>query len=54
MDANTIIPGYTIISQLLLQNFGVDAGELVSKYLILFAIYKAALWLWDKGKDFAL
>ncbi|KAH7071514.1 P-loop containing nucleoside triphosphate hydrolase protein [Paraphoma chrysanthemicola] len=54
MDATTIVPGYTIISQLLLQNFGVDASELVSKYLIFFAIYKAAVWLWDKGKDFAL
>ncbi|KAH7079755.1 P-loop containing nucleoside triphosphate hydrolase protein [Paraphoma chrysanthemicola] len=28
MDATTIIPGYTIISQLLLQNFGVDAATI--------------------------
>jgi hypothetical protein len=51
-DATSSIPGYDIIAQILLQSYGVDAGTLVFKYIILYAIYKVVLWLWDKVGDF--
>jgi hypothetical protein len=52
VDATSSIPGYGVIAQILLQSYGVDAGKLASKYIIIFAICKAVIWLWDKIYDF--
>lgn len=51
-DAISSIPGFGVLQQLLKQSFGVEANELVSKYLIVFAIYKFAIWLYEHAYDF--
>jgi hypothetical protein len=51
-DATSSIPGFGVVQPFLKQTFGVEAQELVSKYLIVFAIYKFAIWLWQHFYDF--
>jgi chaperone BCS1 len=46
------IPGYTIISQIILKAFGVDVDEVISFYLVLFGIYQGAIFLHDKGHSY--
>jgi hypothetical protein len=50
--ASSIIPGYSIVAPLLLQYFGVDIGSIISKYLIVFAIYQVGIYLWERGHGF--
>lgn len=51
-DATSGIPGFGIVQQFLLQNFGVETNELVSKYLIVFAVYKFLVWFYEKAYGF--
>jgi hypothetical protein len=51
-DATSMIPGYSIIAPLLLQNFGVDVGAVISKYLIFFVFYQGVIYLWERGYSF--
>jgi chaperone BCS1 len=44
------IPGYAIISQLILKAFGIDIGEIISFYLVLFGVYQGARILYNKGR----
>jgi hypothetical protein len=51
-DAGSMILGYSIVAELLLQHFGVDLGNFISKYLIVFAIYQIGIYLWEPGSSF--
>lgn len=51
-EATSSIPGYGVVQQVLLQNFGVEANDLVYKYLILFAVYKFIAWFYDKAHNY--
>jgi chaperone BCS1 len=46
------IPGYTIISQSILKAFGIDVGEVISLYLLLFGVYQGAMFLYDRGHSY--
>ena len=50
--ASSMIPGYSIVAPLLLQHFGVDVGTLISKYLIVFAIYQVGIYRWERSSGF--
>jgi chaperone BCS1 len=42
------IPGYTVISKVILETFGFDVGILVSVGLIAFAVLTYIMFLWSK------
>jgi chaperone BCS1 len=46
------IPGYTIISQLILKAFGIDVGDIISFYLVLFGVYQGARILYNKRRAY--
>lgn len=51
-DATASIPGYGFIAQTMLKTLGVDVGQIVSIYLLLFGFYQGALLLWHKSRDY--
>ncbi|KAH4043651.1 hypothetical protein HBH49_229430 [Parastagonospora nodorum] len=53
-DATASIPGYGMIAQVMLGAFGVDVGQIVSIYLLLFGFYQGGLMLWHKACDYFL
>jgi chaperone BCS1 len=46
------IPGYTVISQFILKAFGIDVGDIISFYLVLFGVYQGATILYNKGRAY--
>jgi hypothetical protein len=50
--ASSVITGYSIVAPMLLQHFGVDIGSLISKYLVLFVIYRVGIYSWGKSHGF--
>ncbi|KAF2198815.1 P-loop containing nucleoside triphosphate hydrolase protein [Delitschia confertaspora ATCC 74209] len=48
---DTLVPGYSFVSQLIFKVSGIDIGILVSGGLILGAIYKLLQYFWWKGYD---
>jgi chaperone BCS1 len=53
-DATASIPGYGMIAQVMLGVFGVDVGQIVSIYLLLFGFYQGGLMVWRKACDYFL
>ncbi|KAF1918806.1 P-loop containing nucleoside triphosphate hydrolase protein [Ampelomyces quisqualis] len=56
-DTTANIPGYGLISKLALKAFGVDIGDIVTIYLLLFGIYQGARFVYYRARiyfiDFA-
>jgi chaperone BCS1 len=50
--ATANIPGYTVISQLILKAFGIDVGDIISFYFVLFGVYQGARILYNKGRAY--
>jgi chaperone BCS1 len=50
-EAAASIPCFTFISHVILRAFGIDIGEVVSFYLVLFGLYQGALLLYNKVQE---
>jgi chaperone BCS1 len=53
-DATASIPGYAFVSQIILKAFGIDVGDAVSFYLVLFGLYQGAMLLYNKVHEYFL
>ena len=51
-DAAVNIPGVGAVVQLFLGKLGLDVGSMMSFYLLLFAVYQGAVFLYSRGKDY--
>jgi len=51
-DATASIPGYGFIAQIMLKTLGVDVGQMVSIYLLLYGFYQGALMIWARARDY--
>jgi hypothetical protein len=54
LDLTSSIPGYGVLSQILLHKFGIDVRDLVSTYLIIFALYQMGHYTYHWLSDFLL
>ena len=52
VDAAASIPGFGSIAQFVLSKFGFDIGNVVSLYLLLFAIYQGASFVYTRGRGY--
>ncbi|RAR12500.1 mitochondrial chaperone bcs1 [Stemphylium lycopersici] len=53
-DAAANIPGVGAVIQLFIGKFGLDVGNMMSFYLLLFGIYQGAVFLYGRGKDYLM
>jgi chaperone BCS1 len=53
-DAALMIPGFGAIAQLLLTKLGLDVGNTMSLYLILFGLYQGAMFVYNRGRGYLL
>jgi chaperone BCS1 len=53
-DATAGIPGFGFIAQILLKTLGIDVGNIVSLYLLLFGLYQGANFLWRQCRSYLL
>jgi hypothetical protein len=51
-DASATIPGYGIVVQIVSRYLGFDLGWLISKYLVLFAIFKASAYIFTQLQNY--
>ncbi|KAF2024384.1 P-loop containing nucleoside triphosphate hydrolase protein [Setomelanomma holmii] len=49
-DTQADIPGYSLISQLMLAAFGFDVSNIMSFYLLIFGLYQAGLYAYNWGR----
>lgn len=53
-DAAIAIPGFGTMIQVVMSKFGLDAGNLMSMYLLLFGIYQGVMFVYRQGKHYLL
>lgn len=53
-DATANIPGFGFVAQILLKTLGIDVGNIVSLYLVLYGFYQGANFLWQHGRSYLM
>jgi hypothetical protein len=54
IELTSSIPGYGIFSRVLLQQFGIDIGQLVSIHLVIYALYQVGQYIYHWVSDLLL
>lgn len=53
-DAAMMVPGFGALAQILLSKLGLDAGNTMSFYLLLFGIWQGAMYVYRTGRGYLL